>query len=178
MSCLFASVVLCSATASSFFSDGMMLQRDRPVPVWGTAAPGERVEASFGGKSASATADAKGNWCVTLPAFPASDKGRDLKVGSRTFKNIIVGDVYIVGGQSNMQFPVCGHSARQHDAKGNALAQIVRASHAAKTYGRSHTMETTRRDPFRLSHGISRAMSARRRMCLWALWMSRGAAPS
>ena len=126
MSCLLASVVLCSATASSFFSDGMMLQRDRPVPVWGTAAPGERVEASFGGKSASATADSKGNWCVTLPAFPASDKGRDLKVGSRTFKNIIVGDVYIVGGQSNMQFPVCGHSARQHDAKGNALAQIVR----------------------------------------------------
>ncbi len=126
MSCLLASVVLCSATASSFFSDGMMLQRDRPVPVWGTAALGERVEASFGGKSASATADSKGNWCVTLPAFPASDKGRDLKVGSRTFKNIIVGDVYIVGGQSNMQFPVCGHSARQHDAKGNALAQIVR----------------------------------------------------
>ena len=75
MSCLLASVLLCSATASSFFSDGMMLQRDRPVPVWGTAAPGERVEASFGGKRASATTDAKGNWCVTLPAFPASERG-------------------------------------------------------------------------------------------------------
>ena len=125
MNCLLASVLLCSATASSFFSDGMMLQRDRPVPVWGTAAPGERVEASFGGKSASATADAKGNWCVTLPAFPASDKGRDLKVGSRTIRDVIVGDVYLAGGQSNMQFPVYGQSARQHDAKGNALAQIA-----------------------------------------------------
>ena len=126
MSCLLASVVLCSATVSSFFSDGMMLQRDRPIPVWGTAAPGERVEASFGGKSASARADAKGNWCVTLPAFPAFDKGRELKVGRRTFKDVVVGDVYLAGGQSNMQFPLCGQSARQHDAKGNALAQIVR----------------------------------------------------
>ena len=125
MSCLLASVVLCSATVSSFFSDGM-LQRDRPIPVWGTAAPGERVEASFGGKSASARADAKGNWCVTLPAFPAFDKGRELKVGRRTFKDVVVGDVYLAGGQSNMQFPVYGQSARQHDAKGNALAQIVR----------------------------------------------------
>ena len=125
MSCLLASVVLCSVSVSSFFSDGMMLQRDRPVPVWGTAAPGERVEASFGGKSASAKADAKGNWCVMLPSFPASDRGRDLKVGSRTIKDVIVGDVYIAGGQSNMQFPVCGQSARQHDAKGNALAQIA-----------------------------------------------------
>lgn len=144
MSCLLASVLLCSATVSSFFSDGMMLQRDRPVPVWGTAAPGERVEASFGGKRASATADAKGNWCVTLPAFPASERGRDLKVGSRTIRDVLVGDVYIAGGQSNMQFPVCGRSARQHDAKGNALAQIaaddaLRFAAPRRTYSQSPT---------------------------------------
>ena len=144
MSCLLASVLLCSATVSSFFSDGMMLQRDRPVPVWGTAAPGERVEASFGGKRASATADAKGNWCVTLPAFPASERGRDLKVGSRTIRDVLVGDVYIAGGQSNMQFPVCGQSARQHDAKGNALAQIaaddaLRFAAPRRTYSQSPT---------------------------------------
>lgn len=144
MSFLLASVVLCSATASSLFSDGMMLQRDRPVPVWGTASPGERVVASFGGKSASATADAKGNWCVTLPAFPASDKGRDLKVGSRTIKDVVVGDVYLAGGQSNMQFPVCGQSSRQHDAKGNALAQIaaddaLRFASARRMYSQAPT---------------------------------------
>ena len=125
MSSLLAALFLCTVSVSRFFADGMMLQRDRPVPVWGTATPGERVEASFGGKSTTATADAKGNWCVTLPAFPASDMGRDLKVGPHTFKDVVVGDVYLAGGQSNMQFPVCGRSARQHDAKGNALSQIV-----------------------------------------------------
>jgi len=128
MSSVLAAFLLCSVSVSRFFADGMMLQRDRPVPVWGTASPGERVVASFGGRSASVKADSKGEWCVTLPSFPASDRGRDLKVGPRTFKDVVVGDVYLAGGQSNMQFPVCGHSARQHDAKGNALSQIVRDS--------------------------------------------------
>ena len=128
MNSVLAAFLLCSVSVSRFFADGMMLQRDRPVPVWGTASPGERVVASFGGRSASVKVDSKGEWCVTLPAFPASDKGRDLKVGTRTFKDVVVGDVYLAGGQSNMQFPVCGHSARQHDAKGNALSQIVRDS--------------------------------------------------
>ena len=75
MNPLIAAAVLSAISVSRFFSDGMILQRDRPVPVWGTAAPGERVEASFRGKRAQATADAKGNWCATLPALPASDKG-------------------------------------------------------------------------------------------------------
>ena len=60
MSSVLAAFLLCSVSVSRFFSDGMMLQRDRPVPVWGTASHGERVVASFGGKSVSAKADAKG----------------------------------------------------------------------------------------------------------------------
>jgi sialate O-acetylesterase len=90
------------------FGDNMALQRDMPVPVWGTADPGEFVSVEFAGQSVATATDADGNWRVTLEPSPAGGP-YDLTVRGktiRTFKNILVGDVWVCSGQSNMQWPV------------------------------------------------------------------------
>jgi sialate O-acetylesterase len=96
------------------FSDHMVLQREIPVPVWGTAAPGEKVSVSFAGQNVEATADADGRWKAELKALPASAESRDLVVsGSNTLtvKDVVVGDVWLAGGQSNMASPMGSGSA-------------------------------------------------------------------
>lgn len=91
---------------SSMFGDGMVLQRDMPVPVWGNAAPGEEVSVQFTGQSKSVTTDKNGKWQVTLDPLKASDKGMTLTIeGSNklTFTDVLVGEVWVCSGQSNMQ---------------------------------------------------------------------------
>lgn len=86
-------------------ADGMVLQRDKPVAVWGWADAGERVTVSFGGAQATADADEDGCWRVDLPAMEASDEGRALTItGTNTIEltDILVGEVWVAGGQSNM----------------------------------------------------------------------------
>ncbi|OIP07992.1 MAG: hypothetical protein COY42_27620 [Armatimonadetes bacterium CG_4_10_14_0_8_um_filter_66_14] len=84
---LFAEVKL-----PGLFTDSMVLQRDLPCPVYGTADPGEKVAVTFGGQTKTATADAKGNWLVKLDALPASAEPRVLTVRSenqgREFNNV------------------------------------------------------------------------------------------
>ena len=93
----------------SVFSDNMMLQRDAFVRVWGTSAPNAKVEVEFGGKRKSAKADADGKWSLKLDKMPADKNPREMtiyengKVGKK-IGNILVGEVWILGGQSNMQW--------------------------------------------------------------------------
>ena len=94
------------------FSDHMVMQRDSPVAVWGEATPGARVAVSFAGQNKAATADAAGQWRVTLNALNASVTARDLKVSSGDerlgISDVLVGDVWLCAGQSNMQAWVAG----------------------------------------------------------------------
>ena len=126
---LWGALLMAAAVPSGFFAPRMMLPRDTSVPVWGTAHPGERVTVLFGDLSASATADDKGRWMAELPPLAASAEGRTLEIrgtdGVTALPDVIVGDVFLSAGQSNMQFPLCGRTARQHDAKGNALVQLA-----------------------------------------------------
>ncbi|HET8555401.1 MAG TPA: sialate O-acetylesterase [Rhodanobacteraceae bacterium] len=92
------------------FQDHAVLQRDRPVPVWGHAAAGQVVTVSIDGKQAHARADADGRWRVELPALDAGGpytltaKSAD---GSREVAHdVLVGDVWLCSGQSNMELPV------------------------------------------------------------------------
>jgi len=88
------------------FGDGMVLQRDMAVPVWGWAEAGESVTVEFGGHEKSATADAGGAWIVRLDAMPASASPQKMIVVGRntvTFNDVLVGEVWLCGGQSNMQ---------------------------------------------------------------------------
>lgn len=98
---------------SPVFGKHMVLQRGKPNPVWGWAEPGTQVTVAFAGQQKSVTADAQGKWLVSLDALEASADARDLVVSSRNRKSeivnrkltdVLVGDVWLCGGQSNMEF--------------------------------------------------------------------------
>ncbi len=88
---------------ASVFSDHMVLQRDQPIPVWGTASPGEKALVEFAGQTKTATADAHGKWRVTLDPMPACAEGRPLRIGATTLADVLVGEVWLASGQSNME---------------------------------------------------------------------------
>lgn len=89
------------------FTDNAVFQRDKPVPVWGTADVGEKITVAFAGQSLATTADATGKWKVTLAELPANAKPDDLVVKGKntvTRTNIVVGEVWLASGQSNMEW--------------------------------------------------------------------------
>jgi sialate O-acetylesterase len=92
--------------AGSLFNSNMVLQRDCPLPVWGRAKPGEAVTVRFAGQERKATTDAQGKWSATLDGLPASAEPRTLEIAQAaqtlSFTNVVVGDVWLCGGQSNM----------------------------------------------------------------------------
>ncbi len=94
----------------AIIGDNMLLQRNQENPIWGWADAGQEVKVEFAGQSVSGKADASGKWTVKLAALKASDQGRDMKITvddeSKTLKNILVGDVWICSGQSNMAVAV------------------------------------------------------------------------
>lgn len=92
------------------FNDHVVLQRARPVHVWGWADPGSRVHVHFSEHTAQAKAGADGTWSVTLSPMAASAKGSDLKVESGKVqllvRDVVVGEVWHASGQSNMAMTV------------------------------------------------------------------------
>jgi sialate O-acetylesterase len=106
-----ALVLMLSAAARAevrlpaLFSDHMVLQRYAPITVWGWADPGETLSVTFGRSKARTVADATGRWKARLPAEPANAVGCSLTVAgtnSLTFQDVVVGDVWLCAGQSNM----------------------------------------------------------------------------
>jgi len=97
-------------TLPTMFSDHMVLQRDRALPVWGWAQAGERVNVSIAGRSAASKAGADGRWKVTLEPLAAGGphvltvKGAN----SLTVNDVLIGDVWLCSGQSNMKMTVAG----------------------------------------------------------------------
>lgn len=95
-------------TVPSVLADHMVLQRDKPVHVWGMADPGETVTAEFRGNHASGQADKLGRWSIYLPAgeaggpFVLTIRGKN----TLTLQDVLVGDVWVASGQSNMEFPM------------------------------------------------------------------------
>lgn len=90
------------------FDNNMVLQREKPVKVWGMAAPEEKVTIEFGGQVKSAVTNPEGEWYVYLDPMHANSQPDKMKVtgkdNSVLFTNILVGDVWLLGGQSNMEF--------------------------------------------------------------------------
>lgn len=91
---------------SPLFCDYMVLQRDMAVPVWGTAQPKAEVSITFAGQTKVATVDDSGNWLVKLDPMPASTTPGDMQIRSSaktvSIKNVLVGEVWLCSGQSNM----------------------------------------------------------------------------
>lgn len=92
------------------FTTHMVLQRDVPAAVWGFGPPGEEVRVTFAGQEAAARVKQNGRWALHLAPLPASDEGRVLTVrgaGQRLERrDVLVGDVWLCAGQSNMELGV------------------------------------------------------------------------
>lgn len=113
-----AQLVFAGVKLPQIFSDHVILQRDVAVPVWGWADAGEKVTVTFAGQTKSATADEKGKWLVKLDSLPASAEPRELVVTGKDstvkISDVLVGDVWLAGGQSNMGFPLnSAHNAAE-----------------------------------------------------------------
>jgi sialate O-acetylesterase len=133
------SLLACVASAadlrlSPLFGDGMVLQRDDTIRIFGDATAGKQVQASLAGKSAEAVADAKGHWRISLDPLPAGGPHRiEVSSGGETLtiSDVLIGDVWVASGQSNMEW-----SVDQIDASGKVqpnnkirLFSVPRAAH-------------------------------------------------
>lgn len=91
-----------------FFNDHMVLQRNIPVPIWGWANHGELINVSFGDQNISTKADKNGRWILKLEPMEANPEGQILTIANHSIKNVLVGEVWICSGQSNMQWRLPG----------------------------------------------------------------------
>jgi len=94
----------------NLFQPNMVLQRDKPIRVWGWAQPGEKITVSFASQQQAATTAADRAWSVTFAAMPANSDPAQMVIKGKTAKltldNILLGDVWLLGGQSNMEHPL------------------------------------------------------------------------
>ena len=110
-------------TVPAMFSDNAVLQRNMMVPVWGTASPGESVTVRFDGQKKPTVADGNGDWIVFLAPMPAESKPQTMEIEGESnlivLHDILVGEVWLGSGQSNMQRPLsddCAAAAAISDA--------------------------------------------------------------
>ena len=135
----------------SIFGDNMLLQRDSSVKIWGMADANAKVDVSFAGQKKSTKADAKGNWSLKLDKMSANKNPQQMKIFEngkigKTIKNILVGEVWIAGGQSNMQWPV----RRSQDAKKN----IAEANNPLIRYFSQSTSKLSKTPEFSSTNGV------------------------
>lgn len=100
---------LATVSLPAFFSDHMVLQREKPLPIWGLADPQETVKVGFRGIMAEAATDAAGKWRVDLPAADAGGPFELVVSGASntvSIADVLVGEVWIASGQSNMEWPM------------------------------------------------------------------------
>ena len=114
-----------AVTFGAPFGDHMVLQRDQPIRVWGAAGPNEQVKVSFGGSTITVRADTNGKWAALLPACAANSVGRELSANDARLKDVLVGEVWLASGQSNMACPTWSDSPRFHDESGRLLAYMT-----------------------------------------------------
>lgn len=111
-------------TMPKFFSDNMVLQRDKPIHIWGHSSTNEKIEVYFKGQNKKTTATDNGNWSVYLEAsayggpYTLTVKGEQSEIA---FNNVLVGDVWLCSGQSNMEFRL--------NSANDATTEIARANY-------------------------------------------------
>src|SRR5688500_239127 len=106
----FASHALAEIKLPSLFADHMVLQRGMAVPVWGTVEPNQEVTFEIAGKTAKAKADASGNFMAKLPALEYGGNAVTMTIDAGgeklVLKDVLIGDVWVASGQSNMEWTV------------------------------------------------------------------------
>lgn len=111
---------------SPIFGDNMVLQRGKPNPIWGWSEPGDNVRVEIQGRSATAVAGPDGRWQVKLDPPPAGGP-YTIKISGQqsvVLHEVLVGDVWLCGGQSNMQFPLRGARNGETEVKAASHPEI------------------------------------------------------
>ena len=133
-SLLFPIWVLAQISLPNVFSDNMVLQQGKKVNVWGTAPEGETVIVKFGKQSKKTKADANGCWKLQLDELQATAMPQTMTVRGKkakvTFKNVLVGEVWLASGQSNMEYSMNNHPRYAKPERGNKerLAEEYRSA--------------------------------------------------
>ena len=121
------SVATAALKLPALIGDNMVLQQGQPVPLWGWADKGAKVTVSIAGQSAMATADDQGRWKVTLAKLETGGT-HDLTIQAgddkRTLKNVLVGEVWICSGQSNMEMGVAAAKDGKQEIEAANFPQI------------------------------------------------------
>lgn len=89
-----------------FFQDGMVVQQNKPIVIWGTASKNQKIHVDFDGVGKDAVADIRGEWSVVYKPQRASFKAKELKVNDLVVKNILIGELWLFSGQSNLVMDV------------------------------------------------------------------------
>ena len=127
------------------FQNGMVLQRNKPIPVWGQADAGERVSVTFRKKTYETTADDNGRWQVVLPQQKAGGPYQ-LTVNDQTIDDCLVGDVWLCSGQSNIDvtiervYPQYGQVIDDYQ---NPQIRMFRVQTDTDTHGPKHDVKPT-----------------------------------
>ena len=122
---------------NSSVQDHVVLQRDEPIPLWGKVQPGQDVTVTIAGARASTTADREGNWHLTLTALKAGGPYQmTVTAGSartQVINDVMIGDVYLCSGQSNMEWPVvmAMHGSADAAAATNPMIRLLTVHRAA-----------------------------------------------
>lgn len=114
---------------AEIFQDGMMLQRQKSVKIWGTATPGQTIHAEIQGKQASIITDENGTWELSLPELEASIEEKLVVCSDeekQIFEHVAVGEIWAACGQSNMEFPLGYEKYRDTALEGIADAGMIR----------------------------------------------------
>ena len=120
LSLVLVSLASADVRLPKMFTSNCVLQRDASVNVFGWADAGEKVNVEFNGQKVETTACDAGKWCVQLAPMAAKCDGSALVVTGKntvTVENVVVGEVWVCGGQSNMQYPVGGWDASMRPKK-------------------------------------------------------------
>ena len=116
---LFSTVLLCAKVElPSIFSHHAVLARHEKVPVWGKAAPGEKVTVEFNKQKVSASADKNGKWRVYLDLKKSPEGPFVLKINDIVIKDVVVGEVWLGSGQSNMAMTARNSIGFEQEKKG------------------------------------------------------------
>lgn len=108
--CIVSTSISAVIKLPNVIGNGMVLQRDKSVPIWGWSEKGEKITVKFSGQEKSAIASKDGKWMVKLDPLSATADVQEMVISSPsetiTIKNILVGEVWICSGQSNMDWPL------------------------------------------------------------------------
>jgi sialate O-acetylesterase len=129
--------------------NNMVLQRNKPVPIWGTAATGEKVTVTFANQTKTALPDASGKWKVVLDPMPASAQPQTLTIsGTNTIKleNVLMGEVWLCSGQSNMEYEMRKNSKVRKPDTSSVNSPVDELEHAHNPQIRIFLVERKKMD--------------------------------